>query len=200
MVDNWIRSFNALSLIIKSYSIIQWITVRHTIRWVVTLSRLLRNATPPHQCYCFRPFSAPSSSVSDPIEPISASIDPSERIPENNLCFSLSSTFGSFLALNVQRATIEHRNNQNVDDREKFRFICPSSHGRVIWQPFAIGEQNFLIGLIISRQSSSRTTVAFLSGESTERVEWIFGSGIVMTIHHARLFQYEIVWRYRKRR
>jgi hypothetical protein len=33
--------------------------------------------------------------------------------------FSLSSTFASFLALNGQPATIEHRNNPNVDDREK---------------------------------------------------------------------------------
>jgi hypothetical protein len=33
--------------------------------------------------------------------------------------FSLSSTFGSFLALNGQPATIEHRNNPNVDDGEK---------------------------------------------------------------------------------
>jgi hypothetical protein len=34
---------------------------------------------------------------------------------------SLSSTFGSFLALNGQLVTIEHRNNPNVDDREKDR-------------------------------------------------------------------------------
>jgi hypothetical protein len=32
----------------------------------------------------------------------------------------LSSTFGSFLALNGQPATIERRNNPNVDDREKY--------------------------------------------------------------------------------
>jgi hypothetical protein len=29
--------------------------------------------------------------------------------------------FGSFLALNGQPATIEHRNNPNLDDREKYR-------------------------------------------------------------------------------
>jgi hypothetical protein len=38
--------------------------------------------------------------------------------------FSLSSTFGSFLSLNGQPATIEHRNIPNVDDREKYSLWC----------------------------------------------------------------------------
>jgi hypothetical protein len=48
------------------------------------------------------------------------------RCPDQ-LSFSLSSTFGPFLALNGQPATIAQRNDPNVDDREKDKINCSNT-------------------------------------------------------------------------
>jgi hypothetical protein len=97
--------------------------------------------------------------------------------------FSLSSTFGSFQALNGQPATIEHRNNPNVDDRAKYRYNLRGSFRsltrflsatlRQSYHPNCLGTKEdfwFNLGLIIPKFFPAQITNS--EGASSCSLRW----------------------------